>query len=37
MDTFFDKIEVEVDEKGQEHEKATSFINNRIRKKVFNR
>ena len=35
MDTSFDKIEVEVDEKGQKHEKATTFINNRIRKKSF--
>lgn len=37
MDTSFDKIEVEVDKKGQKHEKATTFINNRIRKEVLNR
>ena len=37
MDTSFDKIEVEVDEKGQKHEKTTTFINNRIRKEIFDR
>lgn len=37
MDTSYDKIEVEVDEKGQKHEKTTTFINYRIRKEVFNR
>ena len=37
MDTSFDKIEVEVDKRGQKYEKATTFINNRIHKEVFYR